>query len=88
MSDPVAWIMIQRGWEVVDAGGERVGTIEEVLGDPDRDIFDGLTVATGLVGKPRYVPAENVGAITVGHVQLELSKEGLETLDANEPGPS
>ena len=87
MSDPVAWIMIQHGWEVVDDAGEQVGTIDEVLGDPDRDIFDGLAVATGIVGKPRYVPAELVGAITVGNVQLELSKADFERLDAHEPGP-
>lgn len=88
MSDPVAWIMVERGWEVVDDGGEQVGTIDEVLGDPERDIFDGLAVSTGVVAKPRYVPAENVGAITVGHVALELSKADFERLDAHEPGPT
>jgi hypothetical protein len=70
MSDPVSWFLIERGWEVVGADGESIGKVDEVLGDEERDIFDGLQVAAGLVGEPRYVPAEVVGEITVGRVQL------------------
>ena len=70
MSDPVAWIVIEHGWEVVDAKGEHVGRVEEVVGDREEDIFNGLKVATSLLGKAEYVPAENVGAITEGRVQL------------------
>jgi hypothetical protein len=70
VSDPVSWFLIERGWEVVGADGESLGKVDEVLGDEERDIFDGLQVAAGLVGEPRYVPAEVVGEITVGRVQL------------------
>ena len=70
MSDPVAWIVIEQGWEVVDAKGEHVGRVEEVLGDREDDIFNGLKVATSLLGKAEYVPAESVGEITEGRVQL------------------
>ena len=70
MSDPVAWIVIEHGWEVVDAKGEHVGRVEEVVGDREEDIFNGLKVATSLLGKAEYVPAESVGEITEGRVQL------------------
>jgi hypothetical protein len=70
VSDPVSWFLIEPGWEVVDADGENVGKVHEVVGDQERDIFDGLQVTTGLVGEPRYVPSEEVGTITVGRVQL------------------
>ena len=70
MSDPVSWFLIEPGWEVVGADGESVGKVHEVVGDPGRDIFDGLQVAAGLLGESRYVPAEEVGEITVGRVQL------------------
>ena len=70
MSDPVAWIVIEQGWEVVDAKGEHVGRVEEVLGDREDDIFNGLKVATSLLCKAEYVPAESVGEITEGRVQL------------------
>jgi hypothetical protein len=62
--------MIEPGWEVVDAAGEQIGTVEEVEGDPDSDIFNGLRVATGLLGKADYVPAERVGEISEGTVRL------------------
>lgn len=70
MSDPVSWFMIEPGWEVVDADGESVGKVQEVVGDPDRDIFDGLQVTAGLLAESRYVPGEEVGEITEGRVQL------------------
>jgi hypothetical protein len=70
---------------VVDAAGEKVGTVDEVLGDQNADIFDGLAVATGLVGKPVYVPAERVGAITEGRVQLELTADEADRLEPYEP---
>ena len=70
MSDPVSWLLIEPGWEVVDANGEDVGKVEEVVGDQEEDIFSGLNVATSLLGKAEFVPAERVGEITEGRVQL------------------
>ena len=70
MSDPVSWLVIEPGWEVVGADGARVGKVHEVLGDPEADIFDGLQVSAGVLGETRYVPAEEVGEITEGRVQL------------------
>ena len=34
MADPVSWLLIEPGWEVVDANGERIGKVDEVLGEP------------------------------------------------------
>jgi hypothetical protein len=76
---------VEPGWEVVDSAGESVGRIDQVLGDKNRDIFDGLAVLTGLVGKPRYVPAERVGEIRVERVQLELSADEVDRLEPYEP---
>jgi hypothetical protein len=77
MPDPVSWMMIEQGWSVVDADGEDVGRIDEVLGDQDADIFNGLQVLTGVLGTPQYVPSESVGDIVEGRVQLELKKDEL-----------
>ena len=44
--------------------------MDEVVGDPELDIFHGLNVASGLLAESRYVPAEEVGEITEGRVQL------------------
>jgi hypothetical protein len=72
MADPVSWFLVRPGWEVVASDGSNVGTVAEVVGDEERDIFDGLAVGTGLLGKPRYVPAEQVGLIEEGTVHLTL----------------
>ena len=55
-ADPVAWVLIEPGWDVVDSAGEESGTIAEVTGDSSTDIFNGLAVDTGLLSRPRYVP--------------------------------
>jgi uncharacterized protein YrrD len=73
MSDPASWLMIEPGWEVVDANGEKIGAVEDVVGDTENDIFNGLNIATGLLGKALYVPAEDVAEITEGRVRLARS---------------
>lgn len=85
MADPVAWIVVERGWEVASSDGEKVGTVDEVLGDPNADIFDGLAVPPGLLKKPKYVPAERVGEIVEGRVTLELTKAEFDALAEYEP---
>jgi hypothetical protein len=64
MADPVSWLVIERGWEVVDASGKRVGKVDEVLGEREADIWDGLTVSG------EYVPAEDVAEIVEGRITL------------------
>ena len=89
MADPVSWYLIEQGWEVVGSDGETIGKIEETVGDSTHDIFDGLTVGTGLLSKPRYVPAELVGEIVEGRVALTIDKERFERLDEyQEPPPT
>ncbi len=89
MADPVSWLVIERGWDVVDSSGEEVGKVEEVVGDSTRDIFNGITLATGLFARGQYVPAERVGEITDGRVELTISKAEAEQLPPyDEPPPS
>ena len=87
--DPVSWFMIEPGWIVLDAHGEEVGSVDEIAGDSSDDIFNGLSISTGLLGAPRYVPAEVVGVITEGTVQLRLSADEVNNLgEYEEPPPS
>lgn len=87
MSDPVSWFVIEPGWTVVTADGTAVGKVEEVVGDTGEDIFNGLTISTGLLGPPKYVPAEVVGPITEGRVQLDISPAAIDELEHHEPPP-
>ena len=85
---PVSWFMIEPGWEVVDAKGERVGRVEETTGDSSHDIFDGLSIAPGVFGTALYVPSEHVGEITEGRVRLTLTKHEVEHLSEYEEPPT
>ena len=73
MPDPVAWKAVERGWTVYDREGEEVGTVAEIAGDEDADIFDGFGIKTSAFGSVKYVPAEIVESIAVGEVRLGIS---------------
>lgn len=75
MPDPVSWLMIRPGWKVFASDGPEVGAVDEVAGDDNADIFDGLAIATSAFGKPRYVPAEQVTQIFEGEVHLSLTRD-------------
>ena len=87
MADPVSWLLIEHGWKVLATDGSEVGTVKETVGDSNADIFDGLAVSTRKLGKPRYVPAEQVAEITQGAVRLSLTPEQVERLDEYQEPP-
>jgi hypothetical protein len=88
MANPVSWLLIEPGWSVVDAEGKKVGSVDEVVGDSSDDIFNGLSISTSLLGRPRYVGAEQVGEIVEGQVQLTLREADVERLGEFEEPPT
>ena len=84
MADPVSWFLIEKGWKVTGSDDAELGRVQEVLGDSNADIFDGLAVVPGLLGKTRYVPAEVVGEIVVEDVRLTIGADEFERLDPYE----
>jgi hypothetical protein len=78
--DPVSWLVIERGWKVLASDGSQLGEIHEVVGDSGKDIFNGLAVSPGLLKSSRYVPAERVGRISEGEVELALTPDEFERL--------
>ncbi len=62
--DPVSWLLIEPGWTVYDAAGEKVGKVKEVLADEQADNFHGLVVAGD------EVLADRVSEIREGEVHL------------------
>jgi hypothetical protein len=85
--DLVSWFMIEPGWKVVDAEGKEFGRVEEVVGDTGADIFNGLSISTGLLKGPRYVPAELVASIREDEVQLRVGRDQLDSLEKYEQPP-
>ena len=62
--DPVSWLLAEAGWPVYDAAGKKIGTVDEVLGDQQTDIFHGLLV------DGEEVLAERVAEIREGEIWL------------------
>jgi hypothetical protein len=87
VAEPVSWFLIEKHWRVVGSDGEEIGKVEEVVGDSNADIFSGLTVGTGLVHKPRFVPSELVSEIVEGEVRLSIAKDEFERLKEYEGSP-
>ncbi len=86
-SDPVSWLLIESGWKVVASDGTDVGKVEEIVGDTGTDIFNGLSISTGLMSKPKYVAAEWVRTITEGTVELDLPADAVDNLEDHEVQP-
>ena len=80
MSTPVSWFLIEPGWKVEASDGTAVGRVEEVTGDSNADVFDGITVGASMFARPRYVPSEQVGEIVEGRVRLTIDRAAFEQL--------
>lgn len=87
MPDPVSWKVVERGWEVVGADGAGLGSVHELVGDVNADIFNGLHVSPGLLRSSRYVPSEEVAAIFEGRVELRLDAAAFDRLGEAEEAP-
>jgi hypothetical protein len=88
MADPCSWLQIQQGWSVVTSDGVMVGTVAQVEGDKQDDIFDGLAVSAGETADLRYVPGEQVGLIYPGEVTLKITSAETGTLKPFQTPPT
>lgn len=86
MATPVSWLLIEKGWEVVDRDGDSAGHVVEVLANEKLDIFDGFTMKHLRIEHERYVPAEHVVVITEGRIELSLTAEQVSELDLYDRG--
>jgi hypothetical protein len=87
MTDPVSWLQIEQDWKVVTSDGVTVGTVAQVEGDKQSDIFDGLAVASKTPTQLRYVPGEQVAAIYPGEVTLKIASAEIGALEPFQAPP-
>lgn len=66
----VSWRLIHRGMPVLDPSGEPLGRVTRLLGDPDRDIFDGIAFRRGLFGTECTALVTQLARITEAAVHL------------------
>ena len=86
-NDPVSWLVIEPGWDVLANDGSHLGREHEVVGDSGKDIFNGLAVSPGMLKGSRYVPAERVGTIVEGEIRLDLSRDEFGRLGEHAAAP-
>jgi hypothetical protein len=61
---PIAWRAVPEDTPVRSADGEEVGTLADLLGSDVEDIFHGIVVRLGRIGREVFVPADSVTLLT------------------------
>jgi uncharacterized protein YrrD len=73
LGSPGSYMTLRAGVPVYSSDGERLGEVEHVLAEPDKDIFDGIVFdASALPGGYRFVDAPEVASIHEGGVVLSV----------------
>ena len=85
---PASYLTLAAGTAVYSSDGQRLGEVEHLLADPEKDIFDGIVFdASPLPGGHRFVDAPEVDEIYERGVVLALdadsAAERLHRPDAN-----
>jgi len=87
--EPVSYLTLESGTDVMSADGERVGVVEHVLGDADTDIFDGIVIDTSWgPGGLRFVDAPEVAELSEDAVVLTVSSGDIERLPEPQANPA
>ena len=85
---PSSYLTVEKGVPVFTREGERAGSVEHVLADPDADVFDGVILdMTAGPGGHRFVDAPEVDRIHERGVVLKLDRAEVERLPEPAPGP-
>ena len=87
--NPISYLALEAGAEVVTSDEEVVGKVEHVLADPESDVFDGLVIdiKTG-PGGARFVDADQVAEIYERAVVLTLPSAEVDRLHKPTPAPA
>jgi sporulation protein YlmC with PRC-barrel domain len=89
LGDPVSYLVLSDGTDVMSSDGRKVGTVEHVLADPDADVFDGVIVDMRAgPGGHRFADAEQIASIHQRGVVLTVDAEAAERLPTPAANPA
>ena len=78
---PASYLTLAAGIPVYSTDGQRLGDVEHVLAEPEKDIFDGIVFdASPLPGGHRFVDAPEVEAIYERGVLLSIDAAAADAL--------
>jgi hypothetical protein len=87
--EPISYLTLEPGAEVVSSDGQRVGRVEHVLYAADEDIFDGLVIDTETgPGGLHFVDAPEVDEIYERAVVLKIPAAEVDQLPKPTPAPA
>jgi hypothetical protein len=78
--DPIAWRGVAQDTPVHSSDDQVVGTLSDLLGSDQEDIFHGIVVHLGRLGHQVFVPADQVSLMTRSHVDVALTSDELHAL--------
>jgi len=81
-TEEVSWRLIEPGTAVLASDGTLIGHVTHLLGDPNRDIFDGVGFRHHLWTAHRMAAAAMVARITARAVSLRVSAAEAEQCPA------
>ncbi len=76
---PIAWRAVPQD-TAVRSDGQQVGTLYDLLGSDEEDIFHGIVVQLRSGSRRVFVPADDVILITASHVDVSLSADKMDAL--------
>ena len=89
LGGPGSYMTLRSGVPVYSSDGQRLGEVEHVLAEPDKDIFDGIVIDTSVLsGGNRFVDAPEVHEIYERGVVLGLDRSAAEHLPEPSANPA
>jgi hypothetical protein len=86
--DPISYLVLQRGTDVISSDGQRIGKVEHVLAVEEEDIFDGLVIDTERgPGGLHFVDADQVDRMYEKAVVLKITADEAKALPKPTPSP-
>ena len=83
-SQPVSWMTLSEGTDVVGSDGSALGKVTSVVADLEKDIFSGIEFRSGFLSSTTYAPADLVSEITEDRVTLSITRDEAEDLAPGE----
>ena len=80
----IAWTVLDKGHDIVGSDGSKIGTVKDVVGDVEKDIFSGITFSPGLTQDAMFIPADRVAEITREAVHLSITSDEAGDLEPYE----
>lgn len=77
-NDPIGWRAVVYGTPVIASDGTKVGTVKEMLGSDEEDIFHGVRV--GLADHDVVVLASDISELTAQAVTIDLPAADIASL--------